>query len=584
MREPIRRVIEIAGRMLPTARVKRRSTDVAGSEATMQAYARPGELDPLPPGRASLYRVPWRARPRTVSAHDALHGIGVYWKHIPPAWTLEQQINVMRQMSAAGVKRMRLAPHHAVYITKDWTSPQSLELDTLRKELRACKAAGIRPCVVFVHIPPIGRSGTRELQDWWRQGELMPVGEVGSAAFAAYLDKTYDALRFILDEARAAGFTDPGSYDLEVGQNLWWGAPATPRPLPSTDVTALKPGGRIYEFDRALITRVREHGYHEPVLWWGQVHHHVEAMCDGDLPDACAGWAVSIYGGWTGKTATTWLRNGPSDRDRGPNDVWPVRAPLRFMEGKAPRMVLARPESYLGDRTRHDNLIEFIARSRMPVAITSLGTVPNDIPAAAAGGLDGWQIKQRGLTRSLAFWLNQGSQFVLLHSAYEAGQRDDGAGAHSLLPTSIDPGTFTIERSRPLATLRNFAQALDGATPIEQPAELTFHFALVPDPVLIPASGASGPLRASDAIALLPFQITGGTFAVAAYVVSPNIAQPLDAIAATVQIDRRIAGPVATMRPATQHCGTAAVEQRGDATIIRFELHDDVTWLRVAVE
>jgi hypothetical protein len=556
----------------------------ARSEGMMQRYARPGELDPLPPGMASLYRVPWRARPRTVSAYDALRGIGVYWKHIPTVWTLDQQINVMRQMAAAGVKRIRLAPHHAIYITKDWVSPQPIEQETLRKELRACHAAGIRPCVVFVHIPPIGRPGTRELQDWWRQGELLPAGEVGSAAFAAYLDKTYAALRFILDEARATGFTDPSSYDLELGQNLWWGAPATPRPLPSTNVAALKPGGRIYEFDRALITRLREEGYHEPALWWGQVHHHFEAMCDEDLPDACAGWAVSIYGDWTGKTATTWLTALPSDRHCGPNDVWPVRAPLKFMDGTPPRLVLARPESYLGDRTRHDNLIEFIVRCRKPVAVTSLGTVPNQIPAAAAGGLDGWQIKQRGLTRSLAFWLNQGSQFVLLHSAYEAGQRDDGAGVHSLLPTSIDPGAFTIERSRPLVTLRSFAQALAGATPIEKPAELILSFALVPDPVLIPASGASGPLRASDAIALLPFQIDGQTFAVAAYVVSPNIAQPLDAIAATVQIDRRIAGPVSTMRPATQQRGTAAVEPSGEATIVRFELHDDVTWLRFAVE
>ena len=584
MRQRLRRVIETAGTMLTGVRARRTSIADARSEATMQAYARPGELDPLPPGMASLYRVPWRARARTVSARDALQGIGVYWKHIPPTWTLEQQIDVMRQMSAAGVKRMRLAPHHAIYITKDWVAPQPVEQETLRKELRACKAARIRPCVVFVHIPPIGKPGTRELQDWWRQGELMPAGEVGSAEFTAYLDKTHGALRFILNEARAAGFTDPNSYDLELGQNLWWGAPATPRPLPSTTTTALQPGGRIYEFDRALITRLRAEEYHEPVLWWGQVHHHFATMSNEDVPDGCAGWAVSIYGGWTGKTATTWLSNRPSDRHPGPNDVWPIRAPLRFAEGKAPRLVLARPESYLGDRTRHDNLIEFIARSRMPVAITSLGTVPNDIPAAAAGGLDGWQIKQRGLTRSLAFWLNQGSQFVLLHSAYEAGQRDDGAGAHSLLPTSIDPGTFTIESSRPLATLRSFVQALDGATPIERPAELTFHFALVPDPVLIPASGASGPLRASDAIALLPFQIDGRTFAVAAYVVSANIAQPLEPIAATVQIDRRIAGPVSTMRPATQQHGTAPVEQRGDASVVRFALHDDVTWLRFAVE
>ena len=576
MHRRLQRVIETAGKLLRIT--------AAGSEAPMQDYARPGELDPLPPGMASLYRVPWRAHARTVSAHDALRGIGVYWKHIPQAWTLDQQINVMRQMSAAGVKRMRLAPHHAIYITKDWVSPRPVEQETLRNELRACKAAGIRPCVVFVHIPPIGKPGTRELQDWWRQGELMPAGEVGSAEFTAFLDKTYDALRFILNDARAAGFTDPSSYDLELGQNLWWGAPAAPRPLPSTAITALKPGGRIYEFDQALIARLREQGYHEPALWWGQVHHHFETISNEDLPNGCAGWAVSIYGAWTGNTATTWLTGGPFDRHRGPNDVWPIRAPLRFMDANAPRLVLARPESYLGDRTRHDNLIEFIARSRLPVAITSLGTVPNDIPAAAAGGLDGWQIKQRGLTRSLAFWLNQGSHFVLLHSAYEGGQKDNGAGAHSLLPTSIDPGTFTIERSRPLTTLRSFVEALEGAMPIEQPTQLGFHIALVPDPVLIRASGESGPLRASDAIALLPFQIDGHTFAVAAYVVSPNVARPLDAIAATVQIDHRIAGPVSTLRPATRQRGSAAIEHSGDATVVRFELHDDVTWLRFTIE
>lgn len=556
----------------------------AQPQASMQDYARPGELDPLPPGMASLYRVPWRANARTVSADDALQGIGVYWKHIPPAWTLEQQTNVMRQMSAAGVRRMRLAPHLATNITKDWVSPQPAEQEALRNELRACKAAGIRPCVVFVHIPPIGKPGTRELQDWWRQGELMPAGEVGSVEFTAYLDKTYDALRFILDEARAAGFTDPGSYDLELGQNLWWGAPAAPRPLPDTDITALEPGGRIYEFDQALITRLRGQGYAEPELWWGQVHHHFEAMSDADLPAACAGWAVSIYSAWTGNTATTWLTSGPYDADRGPNDVWPTRAPLRFMEGSAPELVLARPESYLADRTRHDNLIEFMARSRMPIAITSLGTVPNEIAAAAAGGLDGWQIKQRGLTRSLAFWLNQGARFVLLHSAYEGGQTDDGAGAHSLLPTSIDPGTFTVEHSPPLTTLRSFVEALAGAVPIEHPAELTFRFALNPDPVLIPASGAAGALRASDAIALLPFQIDRRTYAVAAYIVSPNITQPLDPITATVQIDRRIDGRVATIRPATQQRGTAAAERSGDDSIIRFDLHDDVTWLRFAVD
>ena len=67
-------------------------------------YAKPGELDPLPPGTASLYRTPWRANQRTVSALQALEGIGVYYKHVPNDWTLDQHTHVMKQMAACGVR------------------------------------------------------------------------------------------------------------------------------------------------------------------------------------------------------------------------------------------------------------------------------------------------------------------------------------------------------------------------------------------------------------------------------------------------------------------------------------------------
>src|SRR5689334_21710031 len=112
------------------------ATPILGdSHPALQEYEKPNQLDPLPAGTASLYRAPWRANVRTVAAYDALGGIGVYWKHIPGNWTLDQQTNVMRQMFAAGVRRARLAPHLAIYITKDWKSPQPQELEELRKEL-----------------------------------------------------------------------------------------------------------------------------------------------------------------------------------------------------------------------------------------------------------------------------------------------------------------------------------------------------------------------------------------------------------------------------------------------------------------
>jgi hypothetical protein len=558
---------------------------LAWAAEALEPYVRPGELAAPPDGAASLYRMPWRASARTVSAAAALDGVGVYYKHVPNEWTLDQHTAVMKQLAACGVRRLRLAPHHAIYITKDWQAPKDVELASIRNELRACKAAGIRPCVVFVHIPPIGRPGTRELQDWWRQGELMPAGEVGSGEFTAYQDKTYQALRFVLDEARAAGFTAAGSYDLELGQNLWWGAPAVPRPLPSTALDALRPGGRIYEFDAGLAARLRKAGFADPLLWWGQTHHQFENCRDDDVPATCAGRAASFYSAWTGTVGRGWLTSGMYDKDaRGPGDVWPVRGPLKFADGAGPDgLVLARPESWAADRTRRDCLVELLRASRTPTAITSLGTVPEEIPDVAAGKLTGWQIKQRALTRTLAFWLNQGAAFVLLHSAYESGRKDGGEMTHSLIPNPIDPAKFDWHDAPPLVTLKAFCDGLAGAVtkPVAKPAELGFRFAVSPNPVVIPPA-----LRASDCVALLPFQLDERRFAVAAYVLTPNIAQPLAPLRMTLQVDRRLtAAGATTARPATGAAGAATVTDRTDrATTLTFDIADDVTWVRFETE
>jgi hypothetical protein len=555
------------------------------AEPALQDYARPAELAPLPPGQASLYRVPWRANPRTVTAADALAGIGVYYKHIPGDWSEADHIAVMKQMAAAGVRRLRLAPHFAIYITKDWTAPKPAELEGLRKELRACHAAGIRPCVIFVHIPPIGQPGTRELQDWWKQGELLPAGEVGSPEFKAFLDKTYEALLFVLREARAAGFKGRESYDLELAQGLWWGAPSCPRPLPSTTLADLLPGGRIYEFDRALIQRLRQDGFREPAVWWGMTYHHFEHCTDAEVPPEAAGRTLSFYSSWTGCTTNGWLGGTMYDGRKSPNDVWPVRPPLTFAEGEAPSLVLARPEGWMADRTRRDNLIELLRAAKTPVAVTSLGTVPADIPGAEQSPFDGWQLKQRGLTRSLAFWLNQGAPFVLLHSAFEPGARAGGELAHSLIPGPIEPALFRWQHAPPLVTLRSFCEALEGAEPVQLPLPLGLRFALNPDPELIPATGSAGPLRASDAVALLPFQLDARRFAVAAYVVTPNLALPLEPLTLTLQVDRAL-GPdtPVTLRPATGATGRAKVTTRAEgATTLTFPIADDVTWLRFSL-
>ena len=76
----------------------------------LEDYAREGQLTPPPDGKASLYLTPWRSNVQTVSAHKALAGFGVYYKHVGD-WGVDGHTAFMKQMKAAGVQRLRLAPH-----------------------------------------------------------------------------------------------------------------------------------------------------------------------------------------------------------------------------------------------------------------------------------------------------------------------------------------------------------------------------------------------------------------------------------------------------------------------------------------
>jgi hypothetical protein len=260
-----------------------------------------------------------------------------------------------------------------------------------------------------------------------------------------------------------------------------------------------------------------------------------------------------------------------------------VRPPLKFAEGDPPETVLARPEGWMADRTCRDNLIELLRTAKTPVAIASLGTTPSSIPEAGAGGLDGWQIKQRATPRTLAFWLNQGAPFVLIHSAYESSGAEM---QHCMLPSGINPSTFRWQDAPPLVTLRSFCDGLAGATPISTLTGLRFRYVIDPDPVFIPASGDSDPLRASDAVALLTFQIDERHFAVAAYVVSPNVTKLVPPSKMVLNIDRRVTDAgVSTLRPYTRAAGAADILNRADdSTTVRFDVYDDVTWLRFEIE
>ncbi len=549
-----------------------------------EPYRKPGELAPLPEHTATLYRAPWRANVRVVSAAAVRDGVGVYYKHTPNEWSIDDHAAVLKQLHAAGIRRARLVPHHAIFITPDWTPEESRSrrhLEKFARQMVAAKRAGIRPLVGFPHILPYGEPGTRELQEWWGKGELLPVGPIGSAEWQAYLDKTWQALRAVLEVARDAGFTDPGSYDLDMGFGLWWGAPATPHTPPGLAPDSLEPGGLVYEFDRALIRRLGETGYDEPVVRWKQNHHHFEHLHDRHVPPEAHGRSISFYGTWTGVVGESWETGTQYDKPEGPQDMWPPRPGLRWAHAAPPRIALARPEGWMADFTRHDNLIRLIRRSELPLAIGSLGVVPRQIPDARESPRSGWEMKAMGTTRQLAFWLNQGAEFVLLHSAYEPRAKEGGEFVHSLIANPIDPASFKWTDSEPLRAVKQLADVLGAGEPVAA-RDPGFEFAhrLADDAVLIPASGDAGPLRASDVVAILPCQLSAGRYAIAVYIVTPDIAEPLDATRMTLRLGV----------PLTEASAVGPVGATGDATVtitdaasgtVEIPVSDAVTWLVV---
>jgi len=566
------------------------------SESSMQAYRKGASVRLLDNQKACLYGVPWRHNVRTVSALDAMDGVGVYYKHVPVPglWTEEQNTHVLKEMAAAGCKRIRYAACHGMYLNAEWTAPSDHEQKEMDYILRGCKQAGIRPTVTFVHIPAMGTGD--EMHNWWDRSwnkGLMPIGRgvPGDAEYDAYFEKCYAALEAIAKSAREAGFTEASSYDLEIGQNLWWGFPATP-PFPGLTEAMLQPGGQVYEFGKALMERLRAAGYNEPMLWWSHCHHLAGRMSDKDMPAVADGRAISIYGGYVGRTDDGWLgSDDPAAPAMSPTDAWPARPAYTWFHDVAPAMFLARPESYLADYTRHDTLLPVINASKKPLSLTAIGAVPADLQGAMvdsvdadgkktrtkAPGVDGWEIKSRALTRTLAFWLNQGSAYILLHSAYEGA---DDEMSFSMIPELKNPAAFSWKQSQPLRTMHALSSAFDGAQKLNKIKPLAFRYELADDAELIPAVPMMGPLRASDAMVILPFQVTPTRYAVAVYVMTPNMFERLSPRQMTLEISAAIPGDVRTLVPTTQTEGKATVLSRAAATTtVQFDVSDDVTML-----
>ena len=103
-------------------------------------------------------------------------------------------------------------------------------------------------------------------------------------------------------------------------------------------------------------------------------------------------------------------------------------------------------------------------------------------------------------------------------------------------------------------------------------------------PALIGASGNGKALHASDLVAILPFQLDERSFSVAVYVMTPNIAESMPSLKMTLQVDKKVIGDVSALRPSDQTIGKVEIQKAEDSTIIKFDVHDDVSWIRLKIE
>jgi hypothetical protein len=92
-------------------------------------------------------------------------------------------------------------------------------------------------------------------------------------------------------------------------------------------------------------------------------------------------------------------------------------------------------------------------------------------------------------------------------------------------------------------------------------------------------------MRASDLISPLPYQLDDDSYAVAAYVCTPNIAERMEPLILTLEVDKQIGGQPELLRPYNGMRVLGDVRTRNPESIrLRLKIYDDVTWIRFSIK
>lgn len=539
-------------------------------------------VDPAQLAERRSFRIqPWRGWMETVPAVRMLDGIGMQYR-VPGGTDHDRTIGLLAE---AGVRRLRVeVPWHdadpAGGLTEEGRARLAAILDaaaahdvapllllnanstrptpheTIAVELDADAQAGVQQVRLRSAVGLVaGRSGFTGLGDGRMAGTLftevgsdgtvtlgrpLPVNleggqqvEVDTLAFAplhaagtAEFDRTaagwLDYVRAVLDEA---GRHDVDGVQVEVWNETAFGSHFLD--IANYDQSAapegeakFQPGGRAWELARRTVDMVGDE-YAGVRVVWGFSNSNFYTPPVRDLPPGTGAISYHPYG--TGRLDVP--EDFPEPSQLAAYDEVPDGLTLTVPEGRT--ALAASPQPLVRRRLAPDRMAE-----RPPGTddflhvITEHGCTPREAGLADAAGA--MRHKARCLMRFLPFWLNKG-----ISQLYVSRSWDEDPLGRGLMNPEVSPADRGADAedlvAEPITALANFTSAFEGAEEVAVPRQLGVEVtAMGEQRQVFSAEDGSGALWERDLLAVLPFQVTGTRFAVATYVLTYSLIDPIE--------------------------------------------------------
>jgi hypothetical protein len=350
-----------------------------------------------------------------------------------------------------------------------------------------------------------------------------PLHAAGTPAFDRTADGWLDYVRAVLDEA--------GRHDVDGVQVEIWNETAFASTFldvanyddgePAEGEAKFRPGGRAWELARRTVDTVHAE-YPDVRVVWGFSNSNFYATPVRDLPPGTDAVSYHPYG--TGLLEVP--EEFPGSSQVGTYDEVPDDLRLAVPEGRT--ALAASPQPLVRRRLAPDRRDEHPpGTDAFRQVITEHGCTPREV--GIADEASAMRHKARCLLRYLPFWLNKGIAELYVSRAWDADPLGRGVLSPDVSPADagVDPDDLVAP---PLAALHNFTSTFDGAEDLTVVRQLGVDVTALGEQrqVFRGDDGQQG-LWERDLLAVLPFQVTPSRFVVAAYVLTYDLTQPIEA-------------------------------------------------------